>query len=117
MKCLKDSGLEVAAVLDGDRPARPGENIFTLPGGKPPEIAVVECPQVSEYLRASYGVIWNDLFAAEGFGARNHHDWIPSLANRLSVNVASLMRELCQVYAERIDCGATTRFLKEAITR
>jgi hypothetical protein len=117
MTCLRDSGLQVAAVLDGDMPSKPKENIFALPGGLPPEKDMFAAAPVITHLEAQYALVWRDFAAANNFAQRNHHEWIPQLAVHLSLAVNVLISELARKYAETVDCAALTTLLKESITR
>lgn len=116
MRCLKDSGIQVAAVLDGDQPARPRESIFALPGTEPPEKVVMALPPVKEYLRATYSFNWDDFASAEGLAGVDHHDWIKRLGRRVAVDPQSLTTELARVAAQSFDTNATTlvTLLKES---
>lgn len=116
MRCLKDSGIQVAAVLDGDQSIIPKNNIFSLPGSAPPEKEVFSTVRVTKYLRATYGLDWSDYYAARDLQNVNHHEWILRLAEHLCVEKELLMGELARAYAEVQDCAMFTKLLKEAIT-
>jgi len=117
IRCLNDSPIQVAAVLDGDQQPEPKKNIFALPGPKPPEKELFSKKKVCEYLRQRYGIVWEDYYAGRGLHSVDHHEWISGLAKHLSVEKESLTRELARVYAETQDCATLTNLLKEAISR
>ena len=115
MRCLKDSRIQVAAVLDGDQIAVPSNNIFTLPGSQPPEKELFATGKVCDYLQSTYNLDWADYYAGKGLQSINHHNWIPELAEYLSLEKYSLTSELARVYSETQDCASFTKLLKEAI--
>jgi len=115
MRCLNDSAIQVAAVLDGDQTAEPRNNIFTLPGAEPPEKELFSTTRVRDYLQSAYGIVWEDYYAGRGLQNVDHHNWIRGLAENLSVEKQSLTRELARVYAETQDCASFTNLLREAI--
>jgi hypothetical protein len=116
IRCLDGSGIQVAAVLDGDQEAVPSDNIFTLPGTQSPEEELFSTGRVCEYLLSTYGVDWTDYYAGRGLQNVNHHDWIADLASHLSIEEQFLTRELARVYAETQDCAGFTNLLREALT-
>lgn len=116
MRCLNDSGIQVAAVLDGDQTAEPRNNIFTLPGQEPPEKELFSSTKVLDYLKSTYGMVWQDYYAGRGLQNVDHHNWIKDLAEHLSVEKQSLTRELARSYAETQDCASFTDLLREGIS-
>lgn len=116
MRCVSDCGFQVAAILDGDQDPKPKENIFTLPGSKPPEKEIFSTQQVLDYLEVTYGINWDNYFAANNLSQTDHHDWIKLMAQHLCIDEKALTQELARVYAKTQDCAAFTNLLHEAIS-
>ncbi|MFC1888644.1 ATP-dependent endonuclease [Thermodesulfobacteriota bacterium] len=116
MRCLNESNIQVAAVLDGDQNAEPRKNIFKLPGSRPPEKELFSTKRVCDHLLSTYGLNWEDYYAGRGLERIDHHDWIRTLSEHLSIEKQSLTRELARVYAETQDCANLTHLLREAIS-
>jgi predicted ATPase len=114
MRCLKNSGIQVAAVLDGDQSARPKESIYTLPGTEPPEKVVMALPAVKEHLRATYSFNWDDFASSEGLASVDHHEWIKRLGQRVSVDPLSLTTEIARLAAQSFDATHLVTLLKAA---
>ncbi len=117
MKVLKDSGVAVAAVLDGDQAARPADGVFVLPGDLPPERTLFELAEVRDHINATYGLEWNDFYAGEGLANVNHHEWVSRLASRLAMDNSSLTSELSRVAAGSLPENNLTALLKETARR
>lgn len=116
MRCLQESGIQVAAVLDGDQNATPRHNIFTLPGSQAPEKELFLNPNVTAHILEKYDIIWADYHAGRGLQNVDHHEWLRGLAVHISLDEQSLTRELARAYAETQDCASFTRLLREAIS-
>jgi predicted ATPase len=114
MRVLKDSGIAVAAVLDGDQTPSPGNGIFTLPGGLPPEKVILGLPEVRQHLQATYHMDWTDFEVREKLSSINHHEWIPRLAKCVLMDELSLTRELARVAASVLPENNLTAMLKES---
>ncbi len=115
MKCLKDTGLAVAAVRDGDQTEHPSEGLFVLPGGGPPEKVMLQLSQVKTYLETTYHFRWDDFATREGLASINHHEWIPKLGNALTVDVEVLTNEIARQAASVLDFGNLITLLKETV--
>lgn len=103
VKTLRDTGLAVAVVLDGDQPATPKENIFKLPGSRPPEKELFANPAVQDHVRATYGVNLPDFEA--GLAGIDHHDWCVRLSQRVNQDEPALVCEMARVYAGNVSEG------------
>jgi hypothetical protein len=115
VKTLKATGLAVAVVLDGDQPATPKENIFKLPGNKPPEKELFADPAVQHHVGATYGVNLPDFEA--GLAGVDHHDWCERLSQRVNQHETALVCEMARAYAgsiSQVDIASLIGQLKEA---
>ena len=118
MSALRDTGLPVAAVRDGDMPSQPRENIFKLPGNLPPEKELFLNSAVQTHLQSVYKV---DI--AEFLGAVSqvdHHQWFDRLAKRVLVSEPALVQEAARIYATNLaeaEVESMTAQLKESIRR
>jgi hypothetical protein len=113
MRVLKDSGITVAAVLDGDQTPSPENGIFTLPGSMPPEKVILGISEVRQYLQAAYHLEWADFEVRENIACINHHEWIPCLARCISMDEISITRELARVASGVLPENNLTAMLKE----
>ena len=96
MKSLKDTGLPVAAVRDGDKEGNPSENIFKLPGNLPPEKELFSSSKVKELIREDYYINVDDFLAtAQG---DDHHNWFQRLSDLASINRIALIQLTSKVY-------------------
>lgn len=112
---LVDTGLKVAAVRDGDKAGAASENIFKLPGTRPPEIEVFESATVVGYVQDRYGVNLIDFRAS--MSGINHHDWFSRLAFRCAVDEVALIAECARAYVTDLPEGESSTLvtlLKEA---
>ena len=113
---LKETGLSVAAVRDGDQVEIPAENIFKLPGTKPPEKELLENQVVKEHVANTYDESVEDFLAA--MGDVDHHDWLDRLAERINIDPQSLLGELARIYARALPESEVVKLkdlLKESI--
>lgn len=101
MQAVKNSGLNVIAVRDGDQPQVTAENLFKLPGALPPEKEILNSPAVATYLRTNYGYDLNQFHAANGH--RDHPEWFQRLGEALVVDRSALIQELSRVYVGNLD--------------
>ncbi|MDE2981405.1 MAG: AAA family ATPase [Gemmatimonadota bacterium] len=97
---LRDTGLSVTIVRDGDQPEAPANSIFKLPGKEAPEKEMFNDAGVRAHVETRYGVHLDDFFA--GLGNVNHHDWIPRLAIQVNVDARALLVELARTYASNV---------------
>lgn len=118
VKALKDTGLPVAAVRDGDKGDEPKQNIFKLPGALPPEKELFACAAVRAYCTDTYGVDFA-AFEASLIGV-DHHEWFARLAAHVNLDESALIVEAARVYASNLpeaDVQTLTNLLKEAQRR
>ena len=99
-RALRDTGLSVAVVRDGDQPEVPENSVFKLPGDEAPERELFNNAGVRAHMEERYGVLLDDFFA--GIGNVGHHEWIARLAGRVNVNESALLVELAGTYAASV---------------
>ncbi len=109
MKTLADTGLRLAAVRDGDTADEPRENLFKLPGTRPPEVELLDSRAVADHLDRTYGLDL-EAFMAEIHGA-DHHEWFGVLAVRLHLERVALVTEVARVYARSLPEAETGRLV------
>lgn len=115
MRTLSSLKLPVAAVRDGDKPQAPKENLFILPGGLPPERAMLSHAAVKRHIQAQYGLSVDDFLA--GPAGPDHHQWFLRLASRVSCDESALVAETARVYAAALpdsEAGPVAQLLREA---
>jgi predicted ATPase len=115
MKTIGSSNFPIAAVLDGDMQAVPGENVFTLPGTEPPEKELFSNDAVKAHVQRIYRTSLQDFVT--GLVGVDHHDWCRRLANHLAVSEAALVWEIARVYAQSIpeaEAASLAQLLREA---
>ena len=115
-RVLRDTGLSVAVVRDGDQPEAPENSIFKLPGDEAPEKELFNNAGVRAHIETRYGVCLDDFFA--GLGIVDHHEWIPHLARRVNVDEGALLVELAGAYAARVsenDAVSLRDVLRESV--
>jgi predicted ATPase len=101
MSSLKDAGLRIAAVLDGDEKLEKedaGRFVFKLPGNTPPETALFECTQVREYLSKTYTILNLQSLESE-LKSRDCHDYFKEIGHKVDVELPVLLCEAARVYA------------------
>lgn len=96
MQGLRNTGLNVAAVLDGDMAAVPADNLFKLPGTRPPEKEVFGSASFGTWLDQRYRVRVADFETQ--LHRIDHHDWFPRLATQLRTNEDALITESSRAY-------------------
>ncbi len=118
VKALKETGLPVIAVRDGDKEQILSENIFKLPGSEPPEKEIFKNEVVKQYIQSTYGISWED------FGTSlidvDHHHWFEKLADRISQDESALIGETARIYARSLpesEARTLLILLKEASRR
>ncbi len=99
-RVIRDTGLSVAVVRDGDQPETPENSIFKLPGDEAPERELFGSTRVRAHVQTRYGVCLDDFFA--GLGDVGHHEWISRLAGRVNVDETALLVELAATYAASV---------------
>jgi predicted ATPase len=117
MTALRDTGLPVAAVRDGDKGDAPSENMFKLPGTMAPERAIFASTAVRNYVATQYAVDLNNFMPGAG---ENHHEWFLKLAETLAITREGLILDLARVYVTELaqnDVDTLTTLLKESIRR
>ena len=95
---LKDTGLKVAAVRDGDKDGNPNENIYKLPGTVP-EVELFELAAVSEFIQNRYAISLANFKAS--IGNTEHHEWFSSLADKCAVDETALVAE-CTAFMPKV---------------
>jgi hypothetical protein len=112
---LKQTSILIAAVRDGDKEGDASENIFKLPGDRPPEEELFASPAIAELVKATYGLELDD-FQTE-ISEMDHHDWCERLADRVGGDKSNVTWELARAYAKSLPESETetiVRLLKEA---
>jgi len=118
MSALRETGLPVVAVRDGDMPSQPRENIFKLPGALPPERELLQSGAVQEYLQSNYGIDMGEFVAA--IAELDHHEWFDRLAKRVVASEPALVQEAARVYAQSLpesEVDLITKQLQESIRK
>lgn len=100
MNTLAGAGLRLAAVRDGDVDAVPKDNLFKLPGTRPPEVEFLHSEAVAAHLHTFYQLDV-EAFKAEIHGI-DHHEWCGLLAGRLHCDKAALVTEMARAYARSL---------------
>jgi predicted ATPase len=115
VRTLATTGLSVAAVLDGDQGHTPDDNIFKLPGDKPPEKELFTSESVKNYIQVTYATNLGDFMVS--FGGTDHHQWLKKLAESVKTDEAFLRTELARIYVKSLpenSISFLTTGLKEA---
>ena len=118
MKTLRQSGLKIAAVVDGEIPADTKNFVFKLPGACPPEHELFGNTHVQQYWREIYGLDVGAFRA--GLGQVNHHTLFDHLAYKLSHDKAFLIGEAARVYTASLpenEVNALVEQLKDTAGR
>jgi predicted ATPase len=118
IRTIRGTGLPVAVVLDGDKPAVPHSNIFKLPGNEAPEKELFANHAVRELISSTYAVNLQDFTA--GLASVNHHEWCSRLAQRVNQSETALVCEMARAYVTGISETEATSLsdqLKEASRR
>jgi len=118
MKTLSESGLKVAAVLDGGESADTANFIFVLPGNKPPEAELVGCPQVKQMLCDRYNLQASALDAL--LAEEDCHAHFQNIGRRVSCDADFLIREAAREYVKALppaDVNRLLSVLKDASNR
>jgi predicted ATPase len=116
MKTLSTTALPLAAVRDGDTGPSPSQNLFSLPGTKPPEKEIFECSRVSQHLQSTYGLNLVDFTTT--LDPADHHAWFGALAKSVSADEATVIAECARAYVSSLsenECDALVGQLKAAI--
>jgi predicted ATPase len=100
MDTVRDSGINVIAVRDGDQPEITKDNLFKLPGTRPPEKEIFTSDAVRQHVEANYGHRLTDFEAAHGH--RDHHEWFALLGATLVVEEPALVQEMSRVYVQSL---------------
>lgn len=115
VRCVQDTGIALAAVRDGDVGDAPKENIFKLPGTKPPEKEIFQSSAFEKYMTETYGMALADFRA--GLIGQDHHQWFGLLASKIGVNPVALIWAAANVYVSGVPEAETSvlvTLLKEA---
>lgn len=98
MKGLSATGLNVAAVLDGDMGPTPANNLFKLPGTLPPEKEIFASASFATWLERRYRVRLDD-FRTQLPGV-DHHEWLERLASSVRANEDAMVSEAARAYVD-----------------
>jgi len=113
--CLKGTAIPIAAVRDGDVGDSPKENIFKLPGDRPPEVEIFHSSAVEKHMADAFGIKLGDFRATlTGF---NHHEWFARLAIKLGIDQKALIWDTARVYVSGLsetETATLVTLLKEA---
>jgi predicted ATPase len=104
--CLKETGLKIVAVRDGDMQDSPKDNIFKLPGTRPPELEILSSQEVRTYIQGRYLVNVGDFLAS--VAGLDHHDYFEQLATKCSVDENALVTECANIYVSALMENATS---------
>lgn len=118
MKTLRQTGLKIVAVVDGDTPADTANFVFKLPGSRPPEKELFKNPQVQQHWREMYGLDVKGFLV--GLGQVDHHTLFGHLAYRLSRDKDFLIGEAARIYAASLpenEANALVEQLKDTAGR
>jgi predicted ATPase len=113
-KSLRETGLPVAVVLDGDKAQTPKLSVFKLPGHLPPEKELFASKSVQDYAQAEYGVSLEDFQVS--LAGVDHHEWCERLAQRINQQKEALVCELARAYVQAIseaDATSLAALLRE----
>lgn len=110
MRGLSNTGLNVAAVLDGDMNAAPAENLFKLPGTRPPEQEIFASVHFSTWLEGRYQTRISD-FETQVRGI-DHHEWLPRLAVQVRANKEALISESARAYVNGLSIAEKSALLE-----
>ena len=109
-KQLKEDGLKVAGIRDGDRGENKSASLFKLPGSECPEREVFGHPIVRENLLSSYGFNFADWLILNS--ECDFHDWPSEIAREVSKSEDGLWEQLCQVYAMAIPAEQLNKLIE-----
>jgi predicted ATPase len=107
---LKNTGLKIVALRDGDMNDSPADNVFKLPGTRPPELEILFSQGVSTYVQSQYGTSVEDFLASHG--DMDHHDYFQRLAAICSVDENALVTECAKIYVSGLPETATSNLVK-----
>jgi predicted ATPase len=116
MKALKETGLPVAAVRDGDKGENPQENMFKLPGNLPPEKELFNCAKVKEFLKSEFNIDVDDFLVS--VRDDDHGEWFKRLSERIPIDEVALIQQTAKVYVGTLsenEVDALVKPLKAAI--
>jgi predicted ATPase len=113
MDALRQSGLKIVAVLDGDEKDNPAKQVFKLPGTRPPEDEMFDTPAVERFL---LGQNVTRAKRVELLKDEPHQRYFEALGRYINKPGAWLQSELARVYAEALP-DADRRQLADQIRR
>lgn len=116
MQGLRNTGLNVAAVLDGDMNPTPRENLFKLPGRLPPEKEIFASTTFATWLEQRYRTRLQD-FQTQLPGI-DHHEWLTKLAVHVRANKEALISESARAYVDGltgVEKSSTQESLRSAL--
>jgi predicted ATPase len=113
VRSLKDTGLPVVAIRDGDKGDSIKEGIFKLPGSLPPEKELFSNREVKDYILSQYNINLDDFLAT--LRGVDHHDWLERLAKQVSHDEIALVSEMAQIYAGSLPEGIAMALIKPLI--
>jgi hypothetical protein len=100
MKMLNESGLKIAAVLDGDEKADDQNSIHKLPGTKPPEEELINSVAVLQMFKDQYGLQSDDL--KRRLQGENCHDYFDVIGRLVPDNPLFVLRDAARAYSSAI---------------
>jgi predicted ATPase len=100
MRALRNSGMKLCAVVDGNESADTPNFIFKLPGAAAPEQEMFACDAVRAWLRDSYGVLAESFLAAHS--RLDPHGYFDALGHQLNISKAQLLGEAARAYASAL---------------
>ena len=115
MKALKGMNISACAVRDADASVNPKENIFKLPGDKPPEKEIFKCTIFRQMLKDKFGLSADEI---ELQLAKDHHDWFAELARLTRFNYDALLQLSAETYlasVSELDRTSLVNQLKAAL--
>lgn len=93
---LRDAGLRVAGLVDGDVKLSGDEFVMSLPGTRAPEIEVFSDPAVrSHFADEPYKIVTEGILASTA----DHHGYAAAIASCLMLDESFVATEACRAYA------------------
>lgn len=100
VEILQKMGKRCVGVRDGDKNSDVAQNLYKLPGNRPPEQEVFLDKQVQEALHDKYSVEVADVLAAHPDS--DHHDWVDILSREAMTDPAHLSAIAAENYVTSI---------------
>lgn len=119
MATLRHTKVKVAAVLDGNENANPGQFVFKLPGKGAPEEELFGSAAVRAMWAKQYAPLDVPAFLTT-LKSIDIHQWFAHLARQVKVDATFLVGEAARAYAEGITGAEPTTLieqLKDAVSK